>query len=276
METEGLIILTRHGVKYDGLDRTMQGDPDFTPRDRPGSEADKTRAHITPESELELKTKAQEMSQGRKFDVASYTTSDHVRTEETAMALASGVTMHSISAILPIDRRSELGLGNGYDWEHSELPTFSHADREMLNAYVQTLFTDCFYQGEDPTRPVMSAIIGHYWEAFADSVERTTAERGKQSLIVLAGHAPSIDAFPMVGLEMLTHQEGRTEAPEGRTFELVGYQGPTDQGEFFTGELYGVRTDNPSVELTMHGQTKGFKLSDLRQIEKEYKRLSTL
>ncbi|NQU99086.1 hypothetical protein HQ533_06525 [Candidatus Woesearchaeota archaeon] len=263
-KSDGIIVVSRHGDKFSGLHGINKEDGGI-PVVNPGSIEDKAFIYITPESGEELGEQGREALGDQVFDNTVYMVSDFVR----ALQSAHYFTQHANLTNKPlVDSRTEIGFGlDRTDWNHEQIfPKYS-TEQEKANAYIMGLNTKFFFEPkDDETLPWMGNIAYHFIKSIGDGLEKLLGTKGKEkSLLAHFTHTPCIDS-------LVLFSNGSIDiSPAARTVKIDPdtYGGAVMMGEMFKGEIYGLATPNPNIEIKIKEKDFGYKLSDLRRIESD-------
>ena len=270
-ESQGKIIISRHGVKYPGLDFSMEKQK-FVP----GSIDDKTRMHITPESQIQMAEQGLEVFGDEKYGYIYVVNSDHIRTTESSDAILTQVNFSMFGGV----RLEELGLG-GVDWKHPKMPKYT-SDKAVQDQCVYDLFTNFFFTSREEGLANMAKTGVNFFNSLIQAIDRVQFQykkEGDKVGIVHTTHNPVIDTFQMPVLDYIENfsiihtRPSSGKAKISQDFFKNG--GCIDMGEMITGDIYGLHTKMPVLEVTVKGIEKSLTYEKLNQIAGNYHYIAT-
>ncbi len=255
---DGKIIVSRHGKKYSGThgkNKEDGGEPAF-----PGSLEDKSFIYITPESGEELMERGKEILGDQTYDNVLLMTSDFIRALQSAVYFISGANKPNGQHI---DQRPEIGFSlDNVNWRDPKVPRYSD-DKEVADVWIKTLLEKFYFRPEEPGLPFMGNMMYHFYNSLVDGIKYLQQNRGQeQNILAHFTHTPNVDTFVNMALDCLVID------PVHQTVEVDTdkYKGAVEMGEMFTGNIFNLQSDNPSIELDIKGVKRGFKLTDLENI----------
>ncbi|TKJ17800.1 hypothetical protein CEE44_04710 [Candidatus Woesearchaeota archaeon B3_Woes] len=255
---DGKIIVSRHGKKFSGQHGLNIGEGGI-PRPSPASPEDKAFIYITPEGAQELREKGREVLGDTPFDSALFMTSDYIRALQSALYFTEDANLLNGREI---DQRKEIGMGyDGANMNHQKIIPHYEVNQDE---FVRNLYRDHFFKPQEEGLPFMGEWTRQFIKSIADGIEYLQQNRGhEQSLLAHFTHAPNIDGLAMIALECLGID------PIKEIVEVDDDYKAVRMGEMFTGNIYNLDSENPSMDLNVKEEVKGYNLSDLRRIEKD-------
>ena len=257
---DGKIIVSRHGRKFTGMHGLNREDGGIPVK--PGSLEDKSFIYITPESAEELRESGKEVAGDQTYDNILILTSDFIRALQSAVDSIEDVNKPNGHYIIQIP---ELGFGvDNINWGDPRLPKYSD-EKEVEYAWIKTLLEGFSFKPEEPGLPFMGKMMYHYYKALEEGLKYLQQNQGQeQSLLPNFTHAPNIDTFVAGALNCLDIDQ------KHKVVEVNdNYRGAVAMGEMFTGNIYNLSSDNPSIDLIVKGKDVGYKLSDLQRKKQE-------
>ncbi len=259
---DGKIIVSRHGKKFSGM-HGLNVEDGGQPLPYLASPEDKAFIYITPEGAEELKERGIEVLGDTPFDSALFMTSDYIRALQSALYFTEQANLLKGREL---DQRKKLGFGyDGANMKHEKIQPGYSIDPEIADVWLKNLYQDHYFKSADPKLPFMGEWLYQFVKSIADGVETLKQNKGQeQSLLAHFTHTPNIDGLALIALECLDID------PIHKVAEVNdNYRGAVRMGEMFTGNIYNLGSENPSIDLNVKGKVKGYTLSDLRRIQKE-------
>lgn len=254
----GKIVIGRHGKKYDirSAEEQEKNPVKF------GNFYDKNFVYITEESADYLRGQGRTILGNEDIEFSLLITSDFIRAKQTGLYFLEGGKGLKERTIILQDEN--LGARNGYDWNHQALPKYS-TEKEKADGFIKKLFEGFYFKSEDPKIPNMALNSFDFISSIINGIGILNVNyKGKKQLFTHFTHAPNVDTLAMLVLDCLEIE------PKNRIVKVNDrYKGHVAMGEMFTGNLCDMDSNNPSIELAIKKVVKGFKLSDLKRIQKQ-------
>ena len=259
---DGIAVISRHGIKFPGRhgSRVKDEEPLI-----PGSFDDKHYIYITPESAEEFRKKGREILGDQNFEHSVLVISEFIRAGQSGGYFLEG-GIPGLKDSTYIIQRKDIGFGKkNVDWNDPRLPKFGN-EKEVADKFIKKFF-EKFYFNIDEKLPCAAEMSYGYISSIIDGIEYLQSQQkndGEKNLFTHFSHAPNVDTLAMIVL-------GCLEIDSKNRIVKVNdnYKGHTAMGEMFTGSMYDLRTDNPSLELAVKGTIKGYKVSDLKRMQAE-------
>ena len=256
----GIVVISRHGKKFPGRHGNMEKDKEPL---IPASFDDKNFIYITPESAQELREEGKKILGEQKFEHSVLVISEFIRAGQSGGYFLEG-GIPGLKDSTYIIQRKDIGFGKkNVDWNDPRLPKFGN-EKEVADKFIKKFF-EKFYFNIDEKLPCAAEMSYGYISSIIDGIEYLQSQQNSgKSLFAHFSHAPNVDTLAMIALGCLGIDSKK------KIVEVNdNYKGHTAMGEMFTGSMYDLRTDNPSLDLIVKEVQKGFKLSDLKRIQAE-------
>ncbi|MBU0471215.1 MAG: histidine phosphatase family protein [Nanoarchaeota archaeon] len=261
MESDAKIVFSRHG------------DKDLIHKDIkiiPGSREDKLFVTITPESAKELEQKGKEMFSDASYGNVLLVTSDFLRAQHSAWYFINGVRQNISNEVwCPSEL---LGVPNPRtDWSRKDM---WNADLPVEERIIN-LFENFYFPERDKEYSAQMANMSScYVGSIVNSLEFLMAHKNKhEDILAHFTHSPNIDLFMAHILGGCLHVNEEHKVVE---VDRTNFPGVVESGEMFTGNIYGLKTGNPVMQITMKGVEKEICYRDLKKLESQLEKHSVM
>lgn len=238
---DGLLLDSRHGKKAKRAGVI------------PGSYDDKNFTHISEEGIDELARIGSKIFGDQKYQRVISEISDFIRTRESNAGYLRDSIVKGLMPLPNVKIVPEIGFGiPNVDWHDERLPKFG-SDREVLNNYVETLYTNLYLRSDDPTLPAMCDFSAASLKSLVDVITKMDAvhKPGTKTAGTILTHAPVIDGGTMHLLPILSVEQKNRKNHVNFNKEEFNKIGAFAEGEFYYGILSNLGSGNPNIELTI-------------------------
>ncbi|PIN86097.1 hypothetical protein COV19_06390 [Candidatus Woesearchaeota archaeon CG10_big_fil_rev_8_21_14_0_10_44_13] len=197
--------------------------------------------------------------------------SEFLRTHRTVEMMLAGAKYNiNDSGLVTLAEKSSLGFA-GVNWASEKLPPFSDDKIEVADKYREVLLLD-FYRPrtDEPNLPVMArfayGVLDAVIEGVNEEIERGSGKIGKNALVLVATHAPIIDAAAnhLYG-SLIVDGDGKTKVED--------FPGFFRMGEFVTGHV-DTGLKGPYVVFDIKGKEKPYSMPQLKEMRDMHQRFA--